>query len=139
MDAKQLAQEHFEAFNDRSFFQNAEDRFDANAVIIDGPSGQQYHGPEGYVRYAQQFVTAMPDIKGTLIEQHESGNKVTTRVHGQGTLTGTLHTPQGTVQGRGQKVDLEYQLVQECNDAGKIVRFTLNYDLPSFMKQVGMG
>ena len=139
MDVKQLAQDTVDSFNDRSFRQKAGEVADANIVILDKPTGQELHGVDGFVQYSEGFVAAMPDLKGTALEHNVSGNKVTTRVHGQGTFTGTLQTPQGPVTGKGNPLDLEYQLEQEFNDAGKLVRFVVDYDMQDFMKQLGLG
>jgi predicted ester cyclase len=139
MDVKQLAQDSVDMFNDRSYRQKAKDVMDSNVVVSDGPTGQEMRGPDGYVQYSEGFVTAMPDLTGTVIEHNVSGNKVTTRVLGQGTFTGTLQTPQGTVPGNGNPVEIEYQIEQEFNDAGKVARFAVNYDMQDFMRQLGMG
>ena len=138
MDVKQLAQDTVDSFNDRSFREKAKEAADANIVIIDGPTGQELHGTDGFVQYSEGFVSAMPDLKGTAIEHKVNGNKVTTRVHGKGTFTGTMYTPQGTFPGNGNPLDIEYQLEQEFNDEGKLVRFAVDYDLQDFMRQLGL-
>ncbi|HEV8717301.1 MAG TPA: ester cyclase [Candidatus Binatia bacterium] len=139
MDVKQLAQTTLDMFNDRSFRTKSKDMVDPGVVVTDSPTGQEMRGVDGFVQYSDGFVVAMPDIKGTAIEHTVNGNKVTTRVRGQGTFTGTLTTPQGAVPGTGKSVDLEYKLEQEFNDAGKLMRFTVNYDMPEFMRQLGVG
>ena len=139
MDVKQLAQDTADMFNDRSFRQKAKDVMDANVVISDRPTGQEMRGPDGYVQYSEGFLTAMPDITGTVIEHKVNGNKVTTRVHGHGTFTGTLQTPQGNIPGNGNTVDLEYELDQEFNDEGKVVRIDVNYDMQDFQRKLGLG
>jgi len=139
MDLKQLAQTGFDIFNDRSFRQKAQELLDPKVVVIDVPTGQETTGVDAYVQYSDGFVTAMPDIKGTVIEHKVNGNKVTSRIRGQGTFTGKLRTPQGDVPGNGNKLDLEYQAEAEYNDAGKLVRIVFNYDMPAFMKQLGVG
>jgi predicted ester cyclase len=139
MDVKQLAQDSVDMFNDRSYRQKAKEVMDSNVVVSDGPTGQELHGPDGYVQYADGFVTAMPDLKGTALEHKVSGNTVTTRVHGQGTFTGTMVTPQGSMPGNGKPLDIEYQVEQEFNEAGKIKRFVVNFDMQDFMRQLGMG
>jgi len=138
MDVKGLAQVSVDSFNDRSFREKATDLMDPNVVIIDGPTGQELHGPEGYVQYSDGFVNAIPDLKGTAIEHKVSGNKVTSRVRGQGNFTGTLVTPQGSFPGNGNPVDIEYQIEQEFNDEGKVVRFAVDYDIQDFMRQLGV-
>ena len=138
MDVKQLAQDTVDSFNDRSFREKAKETADANIVVIDRPTGQELHGVDGFIQYSEGFVTAMPDLKGTAVEHNVNGNKVTTRVHGKGTFTGTMATPQGNVPGNGNPLDIEYQLEQEFNDAGKLVRFAVDYDMQDFMRQLGM-
>ena len=138
MDVKGLAQVGIDTFNDRSFREKANDLMDANVVIIDGPTGQELHGPDGYVQYSEGFVNAIPDLKGTAIEHKLSGNKVTSRVRGQGNFTGTLQTPQGSFPGNGNPVDVEYQIEQEFNNEGKVVRFVVDYDIQDFMRQLGV-
>jgi predicted ester cyclase len=139
MDVKKLAQMSVDTFNDRSFREKAKDLMDANVVVIDGPTGQELHGPDGYVQYDDGFVSAMPDLKGTVIEHKVNGNKVTTRVRGQGTFTGTMVTPQGSMPGNGNPLDIEYEIEQDFNDAGKATRFAVNFDMQDFMRQLGMG
>jgi len=138
MDVQGLAQAGIDAFNDRSFREKAEDLIDAKALIVDIPSGQELHGPDGYIQYSERFLNAIPDLKGTVIEHKVSGNKVTTRVNGQGKFTGTLQTPRGSFTGNSYLVYLEYQIQQVFNDEGRVVRFVVNYDLQNFMRQLGI-
>ena len=137
MDVKGLAQAGVDAFNDRSFREKAKDLMDPNVVIIDAPTSQELRGPDGYVQYSEGFVTAIPDLKGSVVEHKVSGNKVTSRVRGQGKFTGTLATPTGNIAGNGNPVDIEYQIEQEFNDEGKVVRFVVDYDMQDFMRQLG--
>lgn len=139
MDVKQLAQAGIDTFNDRSFREKAKEQMAPNVVIIDGPTGQELHGPDGYVQFSEGFINAIPDLKGTLVEHKVSGNKVTSRVRGQGNFTGTMVTPQGSMPGNGNPVDIEYQIEQEFNDEGKVVRFAVDYDAQDFMRQLGVG
>ena len=138
MDVEQLVQVGIDAFNDRSFREKAKDLMDPNVVIIDSPTSQELRGPEGYVQLSDGFVNAIPDLNGTAIEHKVSDHKVISRVRGQGNFTGTLVTPQGSFPGNGNPVDIEYQISQEFNDAGKVVRFVVNYDIQDFMRQLGV-
>jgi predicted ester cyclase len=138
MDVKELAQVGIDTFNDRSFRERAKDLMDPNVVIIDAPTSQELHGPDGYVQYSEGFISAIPDLKGTVIEHKVSGNKVTSRVRGQGNFTGTLVAPTGNFAGNGNPVDIEYQIEQEFNDAGKVVHFAVDYDMQDFMRQLGV-
>ena len=137
MDMEKLAQATADSFNDRSYRENAKDVMDPNVVILDKPTNQEMRGPAAYVQYSDGFVNAIPDLKGTVIENKVSGNKVTSRVRGQGHFTGTMVTPQGSMPGNGNPVDIEYQIEQEFNVAGKVVRFVIDYDMQDFMRQLG--
>jgi len=138
MDMEQLAQATADSFNDRSYRDKAKDVMDPDVLIFDKPTNQEMRGPEAYVQYSDGFVNAIPDLKGTVVETNVSGNKVTSRIRGQGHFTGTMVTPQGSVPGNGQPVDIEYRVEQEFNDAGKVVRFAIDYDMQDFMRQLGM-
>ena len=138
MDVKALAQSAADSFNDRSYRDQAKDMMDPDVVIVDKPTNQEMRGPAAYVQYSDGFVDAIPDLKGTVIEHKVSGNKVISRVRGQGNFTGTMVTPQGSMPGNGNPVDIEYQIEQEFNDAGKAVRFVVDYDMQDFMHQLGM-
>lgn len=136
MNVQQLAQAGIDAFNDRSFQEKAKDLMDENVVIIDRPTGQEIHGVDDYLQYSQRFVTAIPDLTGTVIEHQVKRNKVISRVRRQGKFTGKLQTPHGSFQGNGNPLDIEYQIEQEFNEAGKVRCLVLNYDLPEFMDQL---
>ena len=138
MDVKQLAQDTIDSFNDRSYRQKAAEVADAGILVMDKPSGQEMHGVDGFIQFSEGFITAIPDLKGTVVEHKVEGNKVNTRVRSQGTFTGTLYTPQGTFPGNGNPVDIEYQLEQEFNEAGKLKRFVVDYDMQDFMRQLGL-
>jgi predicted ester cyclase len=137
MDMEGLAQATADSFNDRSYRDNAKVVMDPDVVIVAKPTNQEMRGPEAYVQYSDGFVNAIPDLKGTVIEHKVSGNKVTSRVRGQGNFTGTMVTPQGSMPGNGNPVDIEYKIEQEFNDAGKVVRFAVDYDMQDFMRQLG--
>ena len=139
MDMQQLAQAGIDTFNDRSFREKAKDLMDPDVVVLDKPTNQELRGPDGYVQYSDGFVNAIPDLKGTVIEHKVNGNKVSSRVRGQGHFTGTMVTPQGSLPGNGNTVDIEYRIEQEFNNAGKVVRFVVDYDMQDFMRQLGAG
>lgn len=138
MDVQGLAEAGIDAFNDRSFREKAKDLIDADAVIVDSPTGQELRGPDGYIQLSEGFLNAIPDLKGIVIEHKVSANKVTTRVNGHGKFMGRLQTAEGSFPGNGYLVDMEYQIQQVFNDEGKVVRFVVNYDLQNFMRQLGI-
>jgi hypothetical protein len=139
MDIQRIAQMTYDHFNDRTFTEKDRSLFDPDVVVVDIPTGQELRGFDAYTQYSQGFITAMPDIRGTVLENQVSGNTVKSRIRGQGTFTGQLQTPQGMVPGTGNPVDIEYRPEMEFNEAGKIKRFAVNYDIQDFMRQLGIG
>jgi predicted ester cyclase len=137
MNPVDIAKLQINGFNDRSFRTSAQNYVSDHIVVVDAQSGQELRGLEGFKQYAEGFVAAMPDIKGTILDQKVNGNTVITFVRATGQFTGQLQTPQGTVPGNGHKVDFPYQLeIRVEND--KIVRFTATYDMQTFMGQLGL-
>ncbi len=138
MDVQKLAQRTLDDFNNRKYRQSAKEIAEPDIVVIDAPTGQQMKGIDGFVQYSESFINAMPDLRGTALEHQVNGNQVVTKVEARGTFTGTLKTPQGTYEGTGKPVDITYQLDQEFDNAGKLTRFAINYDLNDFMRQLGL-
>src|SRR5512142_1644726 len=138
MDVQKLAQRTIDDFNNRKYRQSAKEIAEPDIVVIDAPTGQQLKGIDNFVQYSDSFVNAMPDLRGTPLESKLNGNTVTTQVHARGTFTGTLKTPQGTFTGTGKPVDLNYQIDQEFDNAGKLVRFAMHYDMQDFRRQLGL-
>jgi predicted ester cyclase len=138
MDVQALAQDIIDMFNERSFREKAKDLIVPEAVIVDNATGQELYGPEGYVRFSEELLRAVPDLKGTVSELRVSGNNVITRLQAQGRFTGTLQTPQGSFPGNEHLVDVEYQIQQIFNDAEKLVRVVIHYDRQELMRQLGV-
>ena len=138
MNPTEIVEKVVGSFSDRSFRENSGELFAADAVTVDGPSGQEFQGVDGYVEYAEGYATAMPDIKTTVVSSEADGDTATATVHAQGTFTGEMATPEGTVPGTGASLDIEYQIVAEI-EGDRIARFTVNYDQQDFMRQLGVG
>lgn len=139
MDVQGLAQVSLDMFNDRRFHEKAGDLMDPSVLVVDKPTGQELRGVDGYIQYSEGFINAIPDLKGTVIEQYVDGNRVISPVQGQGNFAGTLQTPQGNFPGKGNPVNIEYQIEHEFDAAGKVVRFATDYDMREFMRQLGVG
>lgn len=137
MDIEALVQTGIDAFHDRSFREKASGMMDPNVVIVDSLTGQELYGPDDYVRYAEFFINAVPDLKVTVLEHKVSGSKASSRVRGQGNFTGTLETPMGRFRGKGNPLDIEYHIHQIFNEAGKVVRLVVNYDIQDFLRPPG--
>ena len=137
MKSVNIAKIQIDGFNDRSFRTNAQNYVSENIVVVDVSSGQELHRIEGFKQYLEGFVAAMPDVKSTIIDQKVNENTLVTSVRATGTFTGQLQTPQGTVPGNGNNVNIPYQ-IETVVENDKIVRFITSYDMQDFMGQFGL-
>lgn len=137
MNSVDIAKMQVNGFNDRSFRTHAQNYVSENVVVVDAASGQELHGVEGFKQYLEGFVSAMPDVKSTILDQNINGDTVVTSVQAAGTFNGQLQTPQGKVAGNGNKINLTYQL-ETVVENDRIVRFTSSYDMQDFMGQLGL-
>jgi len=56
MDVKQLAQDTVHSFNDRSFREKAKEVADPKIVVIDKPTGREFHGGDGFIQFSESAV-----------------------------------------------------------------------------------
>ncbi len=89
-------------------------------------------GPEGLKNILGMFLTAFPDMKITVEEVIEEGNKLATYGYWQGTHKGDF---QG-VKGTGKNVKVSYIDIWKVND-GKLHENWVQMDIPGLMQQLG--
>jgi steroid delta-isomerase-like uncharacterized protein len=133
-EARELAERHVSAFNERTW-SGAYELYAPDLVMIE-PAGTT-HGIEPYLNTARGFVTAMPDSRMEVTAIIESGNRVVIEGAYSGTHTGPLGTPQGEVPPTGRKLLLPLCDVIEV-DAGRITQIHAYYDQMTIAAQLGL-
>ena len=102
-DLTQVAQDIIEAFNTDDWA-----RFKAplaaNVVYEENGTGRRIQGADAYVQVTKEWKQAFPDAKGTIRNSLSSGNAVVQEVLWEGTQTGALPTPGGTLPPSGRRV-----------------------------------
>lgn len=136
MNVQLLTQPHFETVGEPGFLEKAASLMDENVVIFDKSTGQEWHGVKGYIQCLAELINIIPDLKSKVIKHQTYDNKIISRLQMHGKFTGTLRTAEGIFFGNGNPIDIEYQIEQELNRAGKVKRLVFNYDLPEFMYQL---
>lgn len=136
MNVQQLDQYNFEIFSENNFLEKTIGLMDERVVIFENPTGKEMHGVDGYIRYLAEVVNIIPDLKSRVIEHQFYEDKVMSRLQMRGSFTGTLQTREGIFYGNGNPIDIEYQIEQQLNPAGKVRQLTFNYDLPDFIDQL---
>ncbi len=139
MDVLEATQQGFDSFNNRTLREDLTDLLDPNVVTIDEAQGTEVQGVDAYFEYNEGFIGAMPDLELSILSHEISGNSITVKARAMGTFTGEMVTPDGTVPGNGNSLDLEYQGIWEYGDDEKLARLTTSYDLQEFMGQLGLG
>jgi steroid delta-isomerase-like uncharacterized protein len=133
-DARELAERHVSAFNERTW-SRAYELYAPDLVMIE-PAGTT-HGIEPYLQTARGFVTAMPDSRMEVTAIIESGNRVVVEGAYAGTHTGPLGTPQGEVPPTGRKLMLPLCDVIDVA-AGRITQIRAYYDQMTIAAQLGL-
>ena len=133
-EARELAEKHVSAFNERAW-SRAHELYAPDLVMIE-PSGTT-HGIEPYLQTAKGFITAMPDSRMDVTAIIESGNRVVVEGAYCGTHTGPLGTPRGEVPATGRTLKLPLCDVIEVA-TGRITRISAYYDQLTFAAQLGL-
>ena len=97
---------------------------------------RRLEGPEAVVAAAEGWKRAFPDAHGTVRNAIASGNTAILEITWEGTQTGDLAGPQGTIPASGRQVSLPAVWVAEVEgDKAKAVRHY--FDLMTLLAQIG--
>ena len=97
---------------------------------------RRLEGPEAMAAAAEGWKRAFPDAHGTVRNAMASGNTAILEITWQGTQTGDLVGPQGTIPASGRQVSLPAIWVAEVEgDKTKAVRHY--FDLMTLLAQIG--
>ena len=135
-DNTNLARSLYEAWNNRDF-DYLSDCIAADGSITDVGSGQTFRGPDGARQYNTAWADAFPDGRITVDKVIAQDDFVTVEYTGQGTHTGTLSSPAGSLPATGRSVTLHLCDVIEFAD-GKIKAQRSYFDTGALMAQLGV-
>ena len=97
---------------------------------------RRLEGPEAVVAAAEGWKRAFPDARGTVRSATASGNTAILEITWEGTQTGDLVGPQGTIPASGRQVSLPAAWVVEIEgEKAKAVRHY--FDLMTLLSQIG--
>ncbi len=134
-DAISIARENIEATNARDW-----QRF--KATLADGVvydeigTGRKMKGADPWVEAYQGWTAAFPDVKGKITNAFSSGDTATVEVTWDGTQTGPLVGPAGTIPPSGKRQTTRATLVLTLDD-GKIKEAHHYFDMLSLLQQIG--
>lgn len=97
---------------------------------------RRLHGPAEIIPALQGWKQAMPDVKGTITNAVASGNTVTLEITWEGTQTGALEGPGGTIPASGKRQITPSAWIFEF-DGEKIKESRHYFDMMSLLQQIG--
>ena len=133
-DLKQIARGFIEAFN-RSDWEGCKETLTSNSVYDEVGTSRRVQGVNEIISSLQGWKEAMPDVKGTVTNNIASGNTAVLEVTWQGTHTGPLQTPSGTIEATGKQQTTRSSFVMNF-DGEKIEESKHYFDMLSFMQQL---
>lgn len=134
-DLVKLAKEVVEAFNKEDW-----DRYIAllttDSLYNEVGTGRQLRGKAEILPALQGWKKAMPDVMGTVTSAFASGNRAVIEVTWEGTQTGPLDGPGGTLPPSGKRQITPAAWVLEF-EGDKVKESHHYFDMMSFMQQLG--
>ena len=134
-DKIKLAKEGIDAYNDGDW-----ERFTAplssDAVYEEIATQRKVQGPDQIVEASKGWREAFPDSKGTITNVTQGADTVVLEITWQGTHTGDLVSPMGTIPPSRKRVNLPaVQIVRFKGD--KVVETRHFFDLMTLLAQIG--
>ncbi len=134
-DLAKIAREAVDAFN-ASDWERTKALVTPDYLYNEVGTQRRIQGPEEVVAALQGWKQAMPDAKGTVTSALASGNTVALEITWEGTHTGPLEGPTGTVPASGNRqVTPAAQIL--IFEGDKIKENHHYFDMMSLLKQIG--
>jgi steroid delta-isomerase-like uncharacterized protein len=114
-DIVHAAADLIDAFNEADW-----ERFRAviadDIVYAETGTGRRVEGADAYVELVRGWKAALPDVRGTISGELAGPGTVAQEVHWEGTHTGPMQTPGGTLEASGARVSVEASLWYRFDD-----------------------
>lgn len=131
-----LAREIYAAFSGNDYGKVLSLVTDDIEAVLE-PTGQVFHGKEGFQQFFMGFKTAMPDVEIIVTNQVVTQDAVVSEFIARGTHTGPLLTPDGAIPPTGNAA--EWPVVEVCTVRdGKIASLHNYQDLATMLRQLGI-
>ena len=134
-DVIRLARNAVGAFNENDW-DGFKSQLTANTVYKELGTQRSLKGPDEIVEAFKGWKQAMPDVKGNVTNSFASDNTVTLEITWNGTQTGPLVSPAGTIPPSGKSQTTPSAWIFEYE--GDKIRESRNYfDLMTLLIQIG--
>ena len=134
-DATKLARENIDAFN-AGDWQRFKATLASDSVYSELATQRSVRGPDEIAAISQGWRSAFPDAKGTVTNAIGTGDQATIELTWEGTQTGDLVGPMGTIPATGRRVKIPaVQVVRAAG--GKLTETRHYFDLMGMLQQLG--
>ena len=135
VDLTQASADLIDAFNEADW-----ERFrgvlSPDTVYTETGTGRRVEGADAYVTLCQGWKVALPDVRGTIRGAIATGDQVAQEILWEGTHTGPMETPGGTLPPSGAQISVEASLwIRFHGDKAREVHHYL--DVLSLLQQIG--
>ena len=134
-DVIKAARANIEATNARDWARFKETL--AKDVVYDEVgTGRVLKGADAWTEAYKGWIAAFPDVQGKISAVHAAGDTATVEVTWDGTQTGPLQTPGGTIPPSGKRQVTRASIVMTFD--GDVVKEAHHYfDMASLLTQIG--
>ena len=135
VDLTQASADLIDAFNEADW-----ERFrgvlSPDTVYTETGTGRRVEGADAYVTLCQGWKVALPDVRGTIRGAIATEDQVAQEILWEGTHTGPMETPGGTLPPSGAQISVEASLwLRFHGDKAREVHHYL--DVLSLLQQIG--
>jgi steroid delta-isomerase-like uncharacterized protein len=134
-EATRIAEQDVEAFNEGDWEQTRR-LYGGDGVYDERATGRRLEGGDEIAGALQSWRDAFPDARGTITNAFSSGDQVVQEITWEGTHSGELETPQGSIPASGRRVTIYAVQVVACED-GRIVENRHYFDMLGMLQQIG--
>lgn len=134
-DLIEVAREAVEAFN-ASDWERSKAIMTPDYVYNEVATQRRIQGPEEVITALKGWKEAMPDVTGTITNALLSGNTVTLQITWEGTQTGPLEGPTGTIPASGKRQVTPSAWILTF-EGEKIKESHQYFDMLSLLTQIG--
>src|SRR4051794_3809159 len=106
-------------------------------IYVEAATSSRVQGVDDYLKAVQKWKRAFPDAKGRVIGGTTSGEQVTAEIEWEGTHTGPLEGPMGTIGPTNRRARVNAVFVTTIRN-GKIVESHHYFDLLTILTQLGI-
>ena len=130
-----IAREVVDAFN-ASDWERSKAPLAPNTLYSEVGTQRRIQGPAAIIEALQGWKQAMPDVKGTVTNAFASGNTAVLEVTWEGTHTGPLVGPGGTIPASGKHQVTPSAWIFDF-DGDKIRESRQYFDMMTLLQQIG--